>query len=358
MYNSRVTTRRGRAEPGEIQGFSQAAQSAAGGAWGAFCQTTWDSAFDIFAAERKRALSRGAYVDGDGTTEHGMFFVQAINGICKHIGEPHLHCVQRLMSYDPISTFFILFDPLREDEALNSAIKRAAGKIEYEARADANASYRRNMEAAFGVVSNPDGLCEVLKKLRRGPGAPDIAKLCDWKCKFYDAVASNPDGKYEGVDFASSLSAATRSRMCVYDCFRFDCARLSGELYPCDDAESSTVLQPYISDEEARMGRFRAHVDAHMRSAESHSKEFLHIDGPDDLARLATFICSDAFAYVPLDDAHREKLCQGVEEYCCSKLKIEKPSNPQVLMKAILSLSVMAPIPLQKMFEYRLGKIY
>lgn len=354
---SHMSARVGRAEPGEIKSFADAVKTRGSTPWSKTCDSMWDMAMAQFARERTRALESGTYNDGS----HGSIFVQLLNAVIGGLSGASQQQALRLMSLDPISTFFIIFDPMREDSQFNNDVASAALRLQYQDRATANSAYRalysKACEAAMSAAGGSDSVCAALFKLHKGPGQAKLETLQAYKKAFYDAMKS--DGRYDGIDFASTLSAGTRARLCVYDCFRYHMASMLCQLYPATDITSHTLMKPLPADEQRLMSSLRAFADAHMRS--SSDKTIECIGDATEVRKCGIFICSDAFAYMPLCSKDCDAVMSKVDGVCGEKFSVsyeECKSNPHAMIKNIISLNAMVPIALQRYWDKLLDSVY
>lgn len=330
----------GEAEPAAIEAFVKTARASSTN-WASYANATIDDALGRYAVERKESLNSGTFHHSN----HGAFFVQAVANIHGNIAPEHRKCVERLISMDPISTFFILLDPQRNDAGLNNAVAEALRKMTYMERDAAKSAYKAAFNSSCDSISNIGEILGALNKLKRPAASNTINGLQEHVKGFYQGIAA--DGKYDGVDFYGCLSAATRGRIQVYDDFRYALSIVEMDLYPCCDATDVASIKPLVADEDKRQRGLALLVKTYLcgPAPSFQDSSIIVIQDARDHAECAQFICSDFFPFVPMNRSTCDKFMSSADD----SLKTlglsadDFQNNPiQVILKN-LSLSRMIP---------------
>lgn len=303
----------GAAEPQEVTSIVNEIRGVAQN-WSSFCTTLIEQDCKIFVNERNRAMiEKSQFNDG----LHGNIFVITILGAFNNLSGAHRNCALHLISYDPLSTFFILFDPNRTDTPdLNAALLQGALTMKYLDRAKANSEYEQLMvEAANCCKANE--IINVLLDIKKGLPYSRLQGVDDdGRIKVFAEIITDcyKQTTSDNKKIYTCLESALRPYMLSYDYFRFAAHSIFLQLFPSSDVIATQVLQRKTEYFTSRINELKA-VAAYCLDPTNRPAPWgmRIISDSQDAYSLLHFIRSDFFTYIPLDSSAAGKLIEATK---------------------------------------------
>jgi hypothetical protein len=312
----------------EIAAFASAVSGADTSKWPSFVTPLHENAFNTFQTERLRSLNNGQFYDG----ENGAFFVIVVNSILANIDEGAKKCLLRLISMDPITTFFIFTDPIRADEQLNRSIIEALRKgIKHQGRSEAHIQYKQFFSEACTLCSSDYSIASKC----RSDLAPlmtnreDTSNLQKYIAKCYSECCSGGGQR----DFCACLSPQTRSRLGVYDSFRVGMLTLFIDLYPFKTVSEILNKNPFVDDEQRKHTRLRGVVESLLKTNTTIYSDGGTLDTLLDKYKAYQFCLSDFFCYTPSASGTALESVQALQQ----AISASRPFNVNTLYESFFT---------------------